>query len=184
MNKLVNLSGKKFGRWNVISHSHVTRTKSNSTVHHWNCKCDCGIYRVVRGDSLTRQHTKSCGCINKQVGKKHPTWKGYEDISATLWKQYQWSAKTRKLPFTVTIEDAWSIFKKQDGRCAFTGLTLSFPKDARDTTSNASIDRVDSSQGYVKDNIQWVDKRINFMKYTLSADEFVELCHLVSNKMK
>ena len=167
MNKLVDLIGKVFGRWTVISHSHVTRTKSNSTVHHWNCKCDCGTERSVRGDSLTRGHTKSCGCINKQLAKHHPSWKGHEDISASLWKQFKWGAKSRKLVFTITIEEAWRLFQKQKGRCAFTGMELKFPKDARDVSANASIDRINSKKGYTIDNVQWVDKRINFMKYTL-----------------
>jgi hypothetical protein len=183
MNKRMDLTGKKFGRWSVISYAHMTRTKHGSTVHHWKCKCECGTERFVRTDSLTRKGTKSCGCINKQTGRNHPTWKGYEDISASFWKQYEWSAKTRKLLFTVTIKDAWKIFQKQKGCCAFTGLKLTFPKDARDITSNASLDRIDSSKGYEKDNIQWVDKRINFMKYTLCTSEFIELCKLVANNV-
>lgn len=44
----------------------------------------------------------------------------------------------------------------------------------------ASVDRIDSTKGYTPDNVQWVDKRINFMKQHFSQVEFVELCCLVS----
>lgn len=49
-----------------------------------------------------------------------------------------------------------------------------------------SIDRIDSNIGYEEGNIQWVDKRINMMKGSLSNEEFVELCTKVAeyNKKK
>lgn len=37
-----------------------------------------------------------------------------------------------------------------------------------------SLDRVDSSKGYIRGNIQWVTKRINWMKGDLSMEEFLE----------
>jgi hypothetical protein len=181
MNKLIDLTNKRYGKLLVINHSHITKTKHNSSVHHWKCKCDCGNIKTVRGDCLTRKVTKSCGCINKQIGKLHPTWKGYGDISSSLYKQYKWSAKTRKINFDLTIKQIWDLYLKQNTKCAITNLQLTFPKNALDTNSNASLDRIDSSKGYSIDNVQWVDKRINFMKITLKNDEFIELCKLVAH---
>lgn len=182
--KLTDLTGQKFGKWTVLSHSHVTRTRHNSTVHYWNCECECGTKRAVRGDSLkkwVKGGTKSCGCVLKQVGRNHHAWRGYEDISAAFWKQFRWSARARKLPFKITIEYVWRLYLKQNKKCALTGLPISFPENARDTSHNASLDRIDSSKGYIKGNVQWVDKRINFMKITLDNQEFIELCKLVAS---
>lgn len=43
----------------------------------------------------------------------------------------------------------------------------------------ASLDRIDSSQGYIKGNVQWVHKDINKMKFDLSQDRFLELCNII-----
>ena len=45
---------------------------------------------------------------------------------------------------------------------------------------NASLDRIDSSKGYVKDNIQWVHKDVQIMKNKFSEDYFKQICCLVS----
>lgn len=33
----------------------------------WKCQCDCGNEIIVRPDSLTSGHTKSCGCLQKEI---------------------------------------------------------------------------------------------------------------------
>lgn len=48
----------------------------------------------------------------------------------------------------------------------------------------ASLDRIDSSRGYVEGNVQWVHKDVNFMKQALSQERFVELCTLVAEKAR
>jgi len=184
MNKLTDLTNNRYGKLTVIGHSHTTKTKHGSSVHHWKCKCDCGNEKTIRGDCLYRDITKSCGCINKQMGRLHPTWQGYEDISATIFKGIEWSAKTRKIEFDLKIEQLWELYLKQNKKCAMTDIPISFPENALDTTRNASLDRIDSSKGYTIDNVQWVDKRINFMKITLTNDEFIDLCNMVSKKFK
>jgi len=39
-----------------------------------------------------------------------------------------------------------------------------------------SIDRIDSSKGYVEGNIQLVCRAVNYAKHALSQQEFIELC--------
>ena len=41
---------------------------------------------------------------------------------------------------------------------------------------NISIDRIDSSKGYIKGNIQLVCGIVNVMKSDSSEDEFLQLC--------
>lgn len=71
----------------------------------------------------------------------------------------------------------------QDGRCAFTNLILGFaPKYRNDLQlQTASLDRIDSSKGYVKNNVQWVHKTINIMKQAQSNEEFIKLCRDITN---
>jgi len=56
--RVTDLSGKKFGRWTVKSYAKA----DNRGDALWECVCDCGTERLVRGFQLTGGDTKSCGC--------------------------------------------------------------------------------------------------------------------------
>jgi hypothetical protein len=64
--------------------------------------------------------------------------------------------------------------------CSLSGQPLTIGMNRYNT---ASIDRIDSSKGYIEGNIQWVHKDINFMKRTYSQEYFVQMCKLVSNNV-
>lgn len=51
----------RFGRWIVLEKSRKSNKKS------WICKCDCGNIRNVHEDTLLNGHSKSCGCLQKEV---------------------------------------------------------------------------------------------------------------------
>ena len=40
---------------------------------------------------------------------------------------------------------------------------------------------IDSSKGYIKDNVQWVHKDVNFMKQSLPQEKFIDYCRKISN---
>lgn len=56
MNPKFDLTGHTFGHLTVIEYAY---SKNNS--RYWKCHCDCGTDCVVKGDSLKRGNTKSCG---------------------------------------------------------------------------------------------------------------------------
>lgn len=68
MGKLIDLTGQKFGRLTVLNRSY-TKNK----VIYWDCQCDCGTQITVRGDSLRKGNTKSCGCLRKELQTKRQT---------------------------------------------------------------------------------------------------------------
>lgn len=43
----------------------------------------------------------------------------------------------------------------------------------------ASLDRIDSTKGYIKDNIQWIHKDIQRLKLNFSQTKLIELCQLI-----
>lgn len=47
-----------------------------------------------------------------------------------------------------------------------------------------SIDRIDSSEGYLKGNVQLLHKDVNMAKQQYSQDYFVEMCKAVADKEK
>ena len=63
MADLVQMIGKRIGRWTVIARAADRDTKSKRfSLTYWSCKCDCGTIKEVRAASLLRGKSKSCGC--------------------------------------------------------------------------------------------------------------------------
>lgn len=148
-------------------------------------RCFCGKEFSTQVYSIINQTTKSCGCSTgkftseKNSGKNNKRWIGYEDISGKYWSSIKSGAIKRKLKFDLNIEDVWNLYIKQNKKCSLTGLDISFKKDSR---YKASIDRIDSSKGYIINNIQIVYFKVNIMKQDLSDVEFVNLCKLIAKK--
>lgn len=177
--------GKKFGKLTVIS------DKGNTKAGHskWLCKCDCGKEVVRTATSLLRSKNSSCGCWSV-FGKDNLLWQGVGEISKNwFYNVIVRAASGRKSrsgiskKLDITIEDIWELFIKQNRKCALSGLELTFPiknNNVELKKSTASLDRIDSSKGYTKDNIQWVHKNINIMKNVYSQEYFIEMCKLVT----
>ena len=89
-------------------------------------------------------------------------------------------AVRRHISVSITMEDLEKQFLKQSGRCALSGEILTFGSHDHRTTWNASLDRIDSSRGYTKDNVQWVTKSINDMKGSLNEQDFINICKQVT----
>lgn len=58
MPNAMDLKGQKFNRLTAIKYI------GSGT---WHCKCDCGNYTNATTGNLRSGHTKSCGCLNKEV---------------------------------------------------------------------------------------------------------------------
>lgn len=43
-----------------------------------------------------------------------------------------------------------------------------------------SLDRIDSYKDYTIDNVQWVNQKINFMKQSLTDEDFIKTCKEVA----
>ena len=58
MSKIINEIGNKYGFLTVIKRAENTPGGKAQ----WLCECDCGNQVIVKGVSLRRGDTKSCGC--------------------------------------------------------------------------------------------------------------------------
>lgn len=112
-------------------------------------------------------------------GKNHKSFEGYGELGLSYFNSIKNRASKkgkRRLPkeFSITIEQAWERFVEQNRRCSLTNLELTFGKN-----QTASLDRIDSSKGYIKGNIQWVHKDVNIMKNDLDSETFFLYCKLI-----
>jgi hypothetical protein len=111
---------------------------------------------------------------------------GIGPISGTYIAKTISCAVSRKIKFDVKPADLWQKFLDQNGNCVYTGSRLSFAGSYKNCKAEqtASLDRIDSKIGYINGNIQWVHKKINWMKWEIDESVFVEMCRLVTNRNK
>ena len=76
------------------------------------------------------------------------------------------------------VEDWLTIYDAQEGKCALSGIEMTFTYDKNHPTFNASAkgkkwpynlspDQIDSGKGYVRGNVQLVCSAVNVMKAEL-----------------
>ena len=71
------------------------------------------------------------------------------------------------------------LWEKQDGKCALTGMQMTYKFYEGRVNTNLSVDRINSTKGYSKDNVQLVCMAANQMKNDLSMEEFINMCESV-----
>jgi len=81
------------------------------------------------------------------------------------------SAKSRNLEFDLTVDDLVSQYLKQNQRCAYSHKEFIMG----DGDYSLSIDRIDSTKGYVKENIQFIWFIYNRMKGQFSTKKFMDI---------
>lgn len=174
--QFLDLTNRQFNSLLVIKRA--PNAKNGDT--QWYCNCQCGKSVIARSSDLQRNNHNSCrSCASS---KERPIQKKrckYPLIQKTLWNKYKASAARRNIQFDISIEYGHQLLQAQDYKCALTGRLLIIPIKA--TKQNrpdctASIDRIDSSKGYIQGNIQWVHKHVNIMKQSLSQEEFINIC--------
>jgi hypothetical protein len=168
------LCGKKVNHFLVLKDL-GTKDKQR----YWLCECECGVIKEISHNQIASGRTKSCGC--KIKGSNNALWQGHGEISAGRWDTIKRKRRhSDKREFSITIEEVWDLYIKQNKVCALSGLPIEFGKTNKDKYT-ASLDRIDSHKGYTLDNVQWVHKDINRMKNIYSQERFVEICKLVSS---
>lgn len=96
------------------------------------------------------------------------------------------NCKRRNKEFNLTLEYLKELWEKQKGRCPYTGWklknmsNLSIVNQLPLTPDRASLDRIDSSKGYVKGNVQFVSYMAQCAKHEFKEDQMIEFCDMVS----
>lgn len=89
---------------------------------------------------------------------------------AWLLKQAKKRAKDRNLEFNLTLEDI--VIPEV---CPIMGEPLQYVPDGYSDYS-PSLDRIDSSKGYTKDNIQVISSIANRMKWNATREQLITFC--------
>lgn len=161
MPKLIDLSERRFGRLVVLSEH--GRDKYNKPL--WNCLCDCGEERIILGNSLSRDKTKSCGCLQSDVVTKLSTKHGHSKRGKETTEHIIWSLMIQRC-----TNPRSTNYKYWGGR----GVIVcerwrhsfeNFLEDMGERPSkNHSLDRKENDGNYEPSNCKWStrhEQRIN-----------------------
>ncbi len=161
--------GQKFGRYTVIKDSVIIEREAKIE-----CQCECGIVNNISCYTLIKGTSTQClNCGNSMKKEKNPAWKGFGLISGKVFSKIKRNAKLRKIDFNLSINYLDNLYRKQNFKCSLTGLDLN--------DKDYSLDRIDSNNGYVEGNVQWVHKDVNMMKKDYNQEYFINICKLITN---
>jgi hypothetical protein len=153
------------------------------------------LTEIRRNEKLNRFNFCSRTCVGKNnlnnFGDKRSTYNislhsGNRYDLYTKFKYHYRNIKRRHHEINILIDDLKYQWELQNGVCPFTGISLeisSYSKIEKNPIYSASLDRIDSTKGYIKGNIRWVSRAINWMKNDMSDEMVYELIdHLIKNK--
>lgn len=139
---------------------------------------NCGTKFLKSIDQILRSNKKNTGhyCSLKCVSIHAINTKLGETIGFGFYTNLaRQRAKIKKIDFDLSSEYLKELFTLQNGKCAITQIPVVLNKSAfkgKDKRMDyASLDRIDSSKGYVKGNVQFVCLGINYMKNTFSSED-------------
>ena len=178
-NRLVDLTGKKFGRLTVIR-----RANCNNKHACWECRCSCGNPNtvVVSSDFLKSGHTKSCGCIHRecarQVGLSNTKWNPLEKRILNHFDSMYKRCYNKNAPEYrnygargIYICNEW-----MEDRCRFVDWALK-----NGFKPGLTIDRINNDGPYAPWNCRWVDDYVqNNNKRTNHVIEVNGVAHTIA----
>jgi len=144
MSKLIDLTGKKFGKLTVLQ-----RVENGKSGAYWLCKCECGKTNVVSSCNLKNSAVKSCGCLSFKHGLRYTRlnriWSGM------IQRCYNKNANQYKNYGNRGIEvcQKW----RNDFKAFYEWAMTSNYSD------NLTIDRININGNYEPSNCRWVNAK-------------------------
>jgi len=118
-------------------------------------------------NSGTKNTCKKCSIKIRQTEKLNRDWK--VDAARLLYKNIKSRCKRIQREFSIELEDI--IIPE---KCPVFGFELK-REDKQTWMCAPSVDRIDSSKGYIKGNITVVSRRANILKRDATIDELEQL---------
>ncbi len=164
--------------------------------------CDnCGstfdreVRELKRSQKLGRKNYCSLQCFGKQNHTHLDTYKSQGEIwkhsgnkldKYSGFREHLRRVKSRDKECNINLDYLLEIWDLQKGICPYTGIQLKNPSYSKKNCKiyTASLDRIDSSKGYIEGNVQFISMSINNMKNSMSHEETIKLCKIIAEFWK
>lgn len=155
MGTLVDLTGKTFGRWTVL-----TRSKQNIYGKPaWVCECDCSAIQTVAGSSLRQGESTSCGCRMREVAAETLRTAATKHGMHGTPEYYRWMSMKGRC--YITTHPAYKNYGARGIKVCARWLNSfsDFMADIGPRPSpEHSLDRIDNDGDYEPNNVRWATR--------------------------
>lgn len=150
MTRKTDISGRRFGRWTVLSRAYPLKNRQSQ----WLCRCDCGTQALVMRRGLMRGTSQSCGCLRNEMAAlrvfehgltHHKLFNVWKNMMSRCYRRTD-TAFSRYGGRGIKVCQRWHdirLFVADNEHLALPGLTL---------------DRRNNDGDYTPDNTRWATR--------------------------
>lgn len=156
----------------IVKKEYNRQLKRGRQPEHFFCSGSCSSRYHNLNMSTEERHQR-----NEQLKKVTPNHIGntYSKKGNFTYYLNKCRNRNKKLEFDLDESLLEFLWRKQEGRCAITGAPLTIQNSkTKKTPSSASLDRIDSSEGYVPGNVQFLAYAVNMAKNDFEQDVICE----------
>jgi len=149
--------------------------KNGRQIDNWFCGRRCLMTHKNKNRSSDTQRKISVKTSIRNIGNSYAK-KGN-------FTYYLNKARNRKHESDLTEEYLQKLWDEQKGKCVYSNIEMNLYNGESKLPTTASLDRIDSSLGYTKGNVQFVCFSLNLAKNNFDNDVFVNFLLKMSSKM-
>lgn len=184
------LTGMRFGRLIV---QRISNIRGNKKQIRWECVCDCGNTHLVTGESLRSGKSKSCGCLSTEVKKSKV------DRTLALYKNLYSHIKTKHKKYYGDVISFYDFIDYSKQNCFYCNdkpnhVINDFRHDKQESSKKIKVsdtvvyynglDRIDSCNGYTKENVVPCCRSCNVAKLDRKQSDFFEWVNKIYYNLK
>lgn len=170
------LTGARFTK--LVAVNYLYKVRRNN---YWNCKCDCGHSIILSSKNLLSGRVRSCGCLRaEQLADYHHlrTHGRTKSVEYKLLDGARQRAKKYGREFNLELGDI-----VVPAVCPVFGIEL-IKGTGKQHANSPTLDRIDSTRGYTKDNVWVISHKANAFKQDKTVEELEHVAQAIKDKLR
>jgi len=143
--------------------------------------------RRLKDEKLVFYCSRRCSAIKNinNFGDKRNTTPP-KSLPQNPFNYYLRNIKKRTHDVDIDLDYLKQLWEKQEGICPYSKIKMELNTHSHrheNKKNIASLDRIDSSLGYIKGNVQFIILPLNYMKNTMNEKDFLDLLKEIANNI-